>query len=83
MSDIFISYARWTEAHARQFADALRALGYGVWRDDEPPAHRAYADAIEERLEPATGACLIHLLRSGRRRMSERKAVANITLLGY
>jgi TolB-like protein len=34
-------------------ARALRALGYGVWRDDELPAHRAYAEVIEERLRAA------------------------------
>ena len=49
MSDIFISYARSTEAQAKRIAEALRALGYGVWRDDELPAHRAYSEVIEER----------------------------------
>jgi adenylate cyclase len=34
-------------------ADALRAQGYQVWRDDELPAHRTYADVIEERLKSA------------------------------
>jgi adenylate cyclase len=53
MSDIFISYARSTAAQARQVAEALRALGYGVWRDDELPPHRAYAEVIEERLASA------------------------------
>jgi adenylate cyclase len=53
VSDVFISYARSTEREARRVADALRALGYGVWRDDELPAHRSYADVIEERLEKA------------------------------
>jgi len=28
-------------------------MGYQVWRDDELPAHRAYADVIEERLKSA------------------------------
>ena len=55
MSDIFISYARSTATQAQQVADALRALGYGVWRDDELPAHRAYADVIEERLTGGQG----------------------------
>ncbi len=50
MSDVFISYARSTEREAKAVADALRALGYQVWRDDEIPAHRAFADVIEERL---------------------------------
>ena len=53
MSDIFISYARSTEAAAQLVAEALRALGYGVWRDDQLPAHRPYAEVIEERLRAA------------------------------
>ena len=51
MTDIFISYARSTEDQAHKVAEALRAMGYGVWRDDELPPHRDYADVIEERLE--------------------------------
>ena len=53
MSEIFISYARPTERQARQIGDALRGLGYSVWRDDELPAHRAYSDVIEERIKSA------------------------------
>src|SRR4051794_41417795 len=53
MSDVFVSYARSDEAHANRAADALRSAGYRVWRDDELPAHRAYADVIEERLKDA------------------------------
>lgn len=53
MSDVFISYARADADQARVIAEALRSLGYGVWRDDELPAHRAYADVIEERLRAA------------------------------
>ena len=53
MSDVFISYARCDEPQAERVAAALRALGYEVWRDDELPAHRAYADVIEERLKSA------------------------------
>ncbi len=59
MSDIFISYARSTAAKAQQVADALRALGYEVWRDDELPAHRAYGDVIEERLRAAKAVVVI------------------------
>ena len=51
MSEIFISYARTDEVVAEAVADALKALGYRVWRDDELPAHRAYSEVIEERLE--------------------------------
>jgi adenylate cyclase len=53
MSDIFISYARVDEPVAAKVAETLRAEGYGAWRDDELPAHRAYADVIEERLKAA------------------------------
>jgi adenylate cyclase len=53
MSDVFVSYARPDEARAERVAESLRTLGYRVWRDDELPAHRAYADVIEERLRSA------------------------------
>jgi adenylate cyclase len=53
MSDIFISYARSTAPQAQAVAEALRGLGYDVWRDDELPAHRSYAEVIEERLQSA------------------------------
>ena len=53
MADVFISYARPNEGQAERVADALRQHGYCVWRDDELPAHRAYADVIEERLKSA------------------------------
>ena len=57
--DIFISYARSTADHARRIADALRGLGYGVWRDDELPAHRSYAEVIEERLTGAKAVVVV------------------------
>jgi adenylate cyclase len=59
VSDIFISYARSTEREARAIGEALRALGYGVWRDDEIPAHRAYADVISERLKAAKAVLVV------------------------
>ncbi len=59
MADIFISYARSTAVQAQQIADALRGLGYGVWRDDELPAHRAYAEVIEERLKAAKAVVVV------------------------
>lgn len=59
MTDIFISYARSTASQARQLADALRELGYEVWRDDELPAHRPYAEVIEERLAAARAVVVI------------------------
>ena len=53
MTDVFVSYARPDEPLAERVTDALRAAGYVVWRDDELPAHRAYAEVIEERLKGA------------------------------
>jgi adenylate cyclase len=59
MSDIFVSYARSTEAQAKRVAEALRGLGYNVWRDDELPAHRSYTEVIEERLQAAKAVVVI------------------------
>jgi TolB-like protein len=59
LPDIFISHARATEREARAVATALRAMGHGVWLDDELPAHRAYADVIEERLRSAKAVVVI------------------------
>ena len=59
MSDIFISYARSTADQAQKVAEALRGLGYGVWRDDELPAHRAYGEVIAERLRSAKAVVVI------------------------
>ena len=53
MTDVFVSYARPDEPQARRVSDALQALGFKAWRDDELPAHRAYSDVIEERLRHA------------------------------
>ena len=53
MSDVFVSYARPDEPQAKRVAEALRALGHRVWRDDELPAHRPYSEVIEERLSSA------------------------------
>ena len=53
MSEVFVSYARPDEPQAKRVAEALRRLGYDAWRDDELPAHRAYAEVIEERLKSA------------------------------
>ena len=50
MSHVFISYARSDEALASLISDNLREDGFEVWRDDELPAHRAYAEVIEERV---------------------------------
>ncbi|MFL6759946.1 TIR domain-containing protein [Sphingomonas sp.] len=53
MSHVFISYARSDEPLAKLVADELRSAGFEVWRDDELPAHRPYAEVIEERINGA------------------------------
>src|SRR3982751_6525181 len=59
MSHVFISYARSDEPIARLVADELREGGFEVWRDDQLPAHRAYADVIEERLKEAAAVVVL------------------------
>ncbi len=59
MADIFISYARSTAKQAQAIAQALRSQGYGVWLDDAIPAHRAYADVIEEELKAAAAVVVL------------------------
>ena len=59
MGDVFVSYARADEGIAARVADALRGDGFTVWRDDELPAHRAYADVIEERLKSAAAVVVL------------------------
>ncbi|HZZ37008.1 MAG TPA: TIR domain-containing protein [Caulobacteraceae bacterium] len=59
MSEVFVSYARSTEAQADSIAQALNSLGYEVWRDDKLPAHRPYSDVIDERLKAAKAVLVI------------------------
>ena len=59
MSDVFISYARSTARQAQAVAEALRALGYSVWIDDDLPAHRTYSRVIEEQMTAAKAAVVI------------------------
>jgi adenylate cyclase len=59
MSHVFVSYARSDEPVAKEIADGLREAGYEVWRDDELPAHRAYAEVIEERIRGASAVVVL------------------------
>src|SRR5439155_487955 len=59
MSHVFISYARTDEPLASLIADSLRADGFEVWRDDDLPAHRAYAEVIEERIKAASAVVVL------------------------
>ncbi|HEU4694252.1 MAG TPA: TIR domain-containing protein, partial [Vicinamibacterales bacterium] len=57
--EIFISYARSAQPQASAIAAALRASGYSVWWDADLPAHRAYNDVIEERLNSAKAVLVV------------------------
>ena len=58
-AEIFISYARSSAAQAGHAARALGEAGYDVWWDERLPAHRPYADVIEERLAAAQAVLVI------------------------
>jgi adenylate cyclase len=66
MATVFVSYARHDEPIAELVAGALRAEGYTVWRDVELPAHRAYAEVIEERLKGAKAVVVLWSTESAR-----------------
>ena len=76
MADVFVSYARPDEAQSKRVAETLRAAGYHVWRDDELPAHRLYADVIEERLKSAS--CVVVLWSAEAARSQWVRAEADI-----
>ena len=57
--DIFLSYARSAEPQAKRIAEALESQGYSVWWDDDLPAHRAYTEVIEERLNSAKAVLVV------------------------
>ena len=59
MADVFISYARTSARQAEAIGHALHALGYSVWRDNDLPSHRAYADVIEEQLQTAKAVVVV------------------------
>jgi adenylate cyclase len=80
MADVFVSYARPDEPHAERVAEALRAEGYRAWRDDELPAHRAYADVIEERLKSAKAVVVLWSLEAAKSQWVRSEADAARTL---
>src|SRR5437868_4404431 len=59
VAQVFISYARSTEAQAQLLAKSLRAEGCEAWFDESLPAHRPYADVIQERLRKAKAVVVI------------------------
>ena len=59
MADVFISYARSTVDCAQWLARIVEADGHSVWYDARLPAHRAYADVIQEQLDAAKAVLII------------------------
>jgi len=58
MADVVISYAVENEATARQLAEAIGKLGYGVWRP-EGGSNAATADAVTDRIAEAKAVVVI------------------------
>ena len=65
VSDVFISYARSSAAKAQVVAARLREAGFAVWMDEDLPAHRPYADVIEDRLRAAKAVVVIWSAAAG------------------
>jgi hypothetical protein len=59
MADVFISYARDSQAMVRRLAEAVKREGYSVWWDDELPPHRSYGDVITEQIAAAKAAIVV------------------------
>ena len=76
MADVFISYQRQSQKVAKRVAERLTAAGYEVWWDEQIPAHRPYAEVIEERLQEAR--CVIVLWSEAAVRSQWVRAEADI-----
>jgi hypothetical protein len=59
VSDVFISYSRDNQEAVRRLADAVKALGYDVWWDDQLPPHLAYGDVIAQKVGGAKAAIVV------------------------
>ena len=59
MSDVFISYSRDNQEAVRRLAEAVKALGYDVWWDDQLPPHLAYGDVISQKVGGARAAIVV------------------------
>lgn len=59
MIDVFVSYARSTQARARCAAKALEDEGFSVWIDDALPAHRAFSNVIEDKLRESAAVLVL------------------------
>lgn len=59
MVDLFISYARTNRATAQRLAEAVTALGYVVWWDEELPAHLSYGEVITQKIGEAKATLVV------------------------
>jgi hypothetical protein len=59
VSDVFISYSRDNQEVVRRLAEAVKALGYDVWWDDQLPPHLAYGDVISQKVGGARAAIVV------------------------
>ena len=59
MVDVFISYSRANLDVVRRLADAIGALGYRVWWDEELPAHLTYGDVITQKIGEARATLVV------------------------
>ncbi|HTU12564.1 MAG TPA: toll/interleukin-1 receptor domain-containing protein [Allosphingosinicella sp.] len=64
MVDVFISYSRANRDMVRRIAEAIGALGYVVWWDEELPAHLTYGDVITEKIGEAKATLVVWSVES-------------------
>ena len=59
MVDLFISYSRANRDMVQRLAEAVSALGYVVWWDEELPAHLSYGDVITAKIGEAKATLVV------------------------
>lgn len=59
VSEVFISYSRDNQDVVRSLAEAVKALGYDVWWDDQLPPHLAYGDVIAQKVGGAKAVIVV------------------------
>ena len=59
MVDLFISYSRANRDVVQRLAEAVTALGYVVWWDEELPAHLSYGEVITQKIVEAKATLVV------------------------
>lgn len=59
MVDLFISYARSDREAVRRVADAVKALGYSVWWDEDPTPRLSFGQGIVDEIGQAKAALVV------------------------